>query len=164
MEPPPTQSTAISSMMNGSTAFWSKASYRQHQQEVGHDKPGLAAQAEQSGLAVPQVRQLPDPELHFRTVVELELLCMWNSLSLLTSRLNSLSSLPPRLDNLALLSSRWYLRSTEPERGLQTHSLTKLSRTGLQRRAELRSSSSSMRLFLYYNLPIQPGHMCPAEF
>ena len=65
MEPPPTQSTAISSMMNGSTAIWSKASYRQHQQEVGHDKPGLAAQAEQSGLAVPQVRQLPDPEHHF---------------------------------------------------------------------------------------------------
>ena len=35
------------------------------QQEVGHGKPGLAAQAEQSGLAVPQVRQLPDPEHHF---------------------------------------------------------------------------------------------------
>ena len=33
-------------MMNGSTAFWSKASYRQHQQEVGHDMPGLAAQEE----------------------------------------------------------------------------------------------------------------------
>ena len=93
METPTTQSTAISSMMNGSTAIWSKASYRQHQQEVGHDKPGLAAQAEQSGLAVPQVRQLPDPEHHFCTVVELELLCMWNSLSLLTSRLNSLPSL-----------------------------------------------------------------------
>ena len=61
-------------MMNGSTAIWSKASYRQHQQEVGHAKPGLAAQAEQSGLAVPQVRQLPDPEHHFCTVVELELL------------------------------------------------------------------------------------------
>ena len=61
-------------MMNGSTAIWSKASYRQHQQEVGHDKPGLAAQTEQSGLAVPQVRQLPDPEHHFCTVVELELL------------------------------------------------------------------------------------------
>ena len=150
-------------MMNGSTAIWSEASYRQHQQEVGHDKPGLAAQDEQSGLAVPQVRQLPDPEHHFCTVVELELLCMWNSLSLLTSRLNSLSSLPPRLDNLALLSSRWYLRSTELERCLQTHSLTKLSRTGLQRKVDLRSSSSSMRLFPYYNLPIQSGHVCPAE-
>ena len=41
---------------------------------MGHDKPGLAAQAEQSGLAVLQVRQLPDPEHHFCTVVELELL------------------------------------------------------------------------------------------
>merc|ERR1712030_111595 len=34
-----------------------QASYSQHQQEVGHGKPGLAAQAEQSGLAVPHVRQ-----------------------------------------------------------------------------------------------------------
>merc|ERR1712030_76057 len=101
-----------------------QASYSQQQQEVGHGKPGLAAQAEQSGLAVPQVRQLPDLEHHFCTVVELELLCMWNSLSLRTSRLNSLSSLPPRLDNLALLSSRWYLCSTELERCLQTHSLS----------------------------------------
>ena len=49
-------------MMYGSTAFWSKANYRQHQQEVGHNMPGLAAQDVQSGLALPQVRQLPDPE------------------------------------------------------------------------------------------------------
>ena len=28
----------------------------------------------------------------------------------------------------------------------------------------LRSSPSSMTLFLYYSLPNQPGHVCPAEF
>ena len=33
-----------------------------YQQVVGHDMPGLAAQNVPAGLAVPQVRQLPDPE------------------------------------------------------------------------------------------------------